>query len=324
MTNSNNGRESRDTLDILLDGDINQVLEGVDRMIDSAPTYRKLFSRWESQHWSTEDVDLSEDARQWNDPTLFNEEQRQSIMWSTASFFLGEERVTTELLPFAIAVPSDDARAFLATQISDEAKHVMFFDRLYREVYGVTAKDVGENLKMHRPLMNEKWGELFDGMLHDVADRLRRDPSDKKTLYEGVVVYHVIVEGLLALTGAHFIMNGLKKIDVFPGFREGFTNITRDESRHVGFGIRLLADAVKEDPEARDVITETLEKTLPVATLALVPPWADNPYDYTDPVVGTHSSEVFAYAASSLRKKVSAIGIDLGSDQQAKEGVPAA
>ncbi len=231
--------------------------------------------------------------------------------------------MTTELLPFAIAAPNDDARAFLATQISDEAKHVMFFDRLYREVYGVTAKDISENLKMHRPLMNEKWGELFDGLLHDAADRLRRDPSDRDALYEGVVIYHFIVEGTLALTGAHFILKSLKQLDLFPGFRHGFTLVTRDESRHVGFGIRLLADAIKEDPKARMVISETLEKTLPVATLALVPPWADDPYDYTDPVSGVHSSEVFAYSANSLKKKLSAIGVEMG-DQQNEESTKAA
>lgn len=306
------------------DDGIDDVFKGIESIIDTAPTYRKLFSRWENQQWSTEDTDFSEDARQWNDSELFNEEKRESIIWSTSSFFLGEERVTTELLPFAIAVQSDDARAFLATQISDEAKHVMFFDRLYREVYGTTAKDVSENLKMHRPLMNEKWGELFDDLLHGAAERLREDPSDRKALYEGIIIYHFIVEGTLALTGAHFIMQALKQLDIFPGFRHGFTKVTRDESRHVGFGIRFMADAIKTDPEALTVIEETLAKTLPVATLALVPPWAENPYDYTDPILGVHSSVVFEYAANSLQKKLSAIGYGLGNGKKAEQSVAAA
>ena len=61
-----------------------------------------------------------------------DEEEKGDVLWGLSSLFLGEERVTTELLPFAIAVPDDDARLFLTTQISDEAKHTVFFDRFYR------------------------------------------------------------------------------------------------------------------------------------------------------------------------------------------------
>ncbi len=90
--------------------DIENVFKGIDRMVDTAPTYRKLFSRWENQQWSTEEIDFTEDARQWKESELFTDEMRESIIWSTSSFFLGEERVTTELMPFAIAAPNDDAK----------------------------------------------------------------------------------------------------------------------------------------------------------------------------------------------------------------------
>ncbi len=64
---------------------------------------------------------LHEDAEQWAGDD-FTAEEKEFMQWSMSSFFLGEERVTTELLPFAIAAPSHEARAFLATQISDEAQ----------------------------------------------------------------------------------------------------------------------------------------------------------------------------------------------------------
>jgi len=105
-------------LQVLLDADIDRVMAGLDRIVEAAPSYERLFSRWENQQWNSESFDLSEDARQWADPASFTDEQRQFIQWSMSSFFLGEERVTTELLPFAIAAPTHEARAFLATQIS--------------------------------------------------------------------------------------------------------------------------------------------------------------------------------------------------------------
>jgi len=110
-----------EALAVLMDGDIDKVMAGLDKIVEAAPSYRKLFMRWERQHWSTEDFDFSEDARQWADPDLFTTEERRFIRFGFSEFFLGEERVTVELLPFALAAPTHEAQIFLTTQISDEA-----------------------------------------------------------------------------------------------------------------------------------------------------------------------------------------------------------
>jgi len=296
-------------LQVLLDADIDRVMAGLDRIVEAAPSYPKLFSRWESQQWSSESFDFSEDARQWADAGSFTEEQRGFIQWSMSSFFLGEERVTTELLPFAIAAPSHEARAFLATQISDEAKHMVFFDRYYREVFGVTAATLSENVNAQRAHMNDEYGQLFDGILHGCAETLRKDPTDTAALVRGVTVYMIVIEGTLALTGARFMIRALKELDLLPGFRQGFTAVNRDESRHVGFGVKFLADAIREDPAHKQVVQETLQETLPVGTLALAPPMVDDPYDFETPF-GYTSQEIYAYAMKSLSKKLAAMGME--------------
>ena len=308
--NGGNGRahlNGDDALDVLLDGDIDRVMAGLDRMVEAAPSYGKLFARWERQQWSSEQFDFTRDAQEWASD-VWTDEQREFMRWGLSSFFLGEERVTTELLPFAIAAPTDDQRLFLATQISDEAKHTVFFDRFYREVFGEDSTSVAENLRRQRPQMNEKWGELFDGILHDVADTLRRDPSDMEALVRGVTVYMVVIEGTLALTGARFILRYLKQADRLPGFRDGFTHVNRDESRHVGFGVKFLADAIREDERHKQVVAETIRETLPIGTLALAPPMVDDPYDFVTPFDYT-SAEIYEYAARSLSKKLAAMGI---------------
>jgi ribonucleoside-diphosphate reductase beta chain len=297
-----------DALQVLLDADIDKVMSGLDRIVEAAPSYRKLFSRWEKQQWNTESFDFAEDRRQW-DGDVFDADQRDFIQWSMSSFFLGEERVTTELLPFAIAAPSHEARAFLATQISDEAKHMVFFDRFYREVFGVDAETLTKNVEAQRSRMNAEYGQLFDGILHDCAETLRKDPSDMSALVRGVTVYMVVIEGTLALTGARFIIRTLKERDLMPGFRQGFTAVNRDESRHVGFGVKFLADAINEDEAHKRTVQETLEETLPVGTLALAPPMVDDPYDFTTPF-GYTSQEIYAYAMRSLSKKLAAMGME--------------
>lgn len=297
-----------EALQVLLDADIDKVMAGLDRIVEAAPSYEKLFMRWQRQHWSTEDFDFAEDRRQWAEASLISDEERQFMLFGFSQFFLGEERVTVELLPFALGAPSHEAQAFLTTQISDEAKHMVFFSRFYREVLGVEAADIGTMLDSQRVNVNDDWKRLFDGILHDCADRLRRDPSDFAALVRGITVYMVVIEGTLALTGARFIIRSLKERGWLPGFTAGFTAVNRDESRHVGFGIKFLADAIKRDPANARIVEHTLKECLPVASLVFVPPWVEDPYDFETPFY--HSSEVFAYATQALSKKLAAMGLD--------------
>ena len=301
-------KDEEEALKVLMDGDIDKVMSGLDRIIEAAPSYEKLFMRWQRQHWSTEDFTFEEDARQWADPDMFTEDERRFLKFGFSQFFLGEERVTVELIPFALAAPTLEAQIFLTTQISDEAKHVVFWDGFYREVFGERPKDLREQINNQRSVVNKDWETLFDDILHDCAERLRKDPSDFEALVRGVTVYMVVIEGTLALSAARFMIKSLKERGWFPGFVQGFTAVNRDESRHVGFGVKFLADAIKADQKNALVIQETLKECLPVAPLVFVPPWVDDPYNFQTPFY--HSSEIFEYAMKALAKKLAAMGLD--------------
>lgn len=297
-----------EALQVLLDGDIDKVMSGLDRIIEAAPSYEKLFMRWQRQHWSTEDFTFEEDARQWADPDMFTEDERRFLKFGFSQFFLGEERVTVELIPFALAAPDYESQIFLTTQISDEAKHVVFWDGFYREVFGERPADLRAQIENQRSVVNKEWETLFDGILHDCAEDLRKDPTDFPALVRGVTVYMVVIEGMLALTAARFMIRSLKERGWFPGFVAGFTAVNRDESRHVGFGVKFLADAIKADEKNAEIVIDTLKETLTVAPLVFVPPWVDDPYNFETPFY--HSSEVFEYATKSLSKKLAAMGLD--------------
>ena len=307
-TNEQELHTEDETLSVLMDADIDKVMSGLDRIVEAAPSYEKLFMRWQRQQWSTEDFDFTEDAKQWADPDFFTEDERRFIMFGFSEFFLGEERVTLELLPFALAAPTHEAKVFLTTQISDEAKHTVFWDGFYREVFGVDAAGLGGMIDRQRYVVNKDWETLFNGILHECAENLRKDPSNFDDLVRGVTVYMVVIEGMLALTAARFMIKSLKEKDAFPGFVQGFTAVNRDESRHVGFGVKFLADAIKDDPANAKIVEGTLKECLPVAPLVFVPPWVDDPYDFQTPFY--HSKEIYEYAAKSLAKKLAAMGLD--------------
>ncbi len=132
-----------------------------------------------------------------------------------------------------------------------------------------------------------------------------------EALVRGITVYMIVIEGTLALTGARFILRSLKEMDRLPGFRDGFTHVNRDESRHVGFGVKFLADAIKADERYKQVVQETLQETLPVGVLAFSPDWVEDRYDFETPFY--HSKEVFEYAMKSLSKKLAAMGMAPGA-----------
>src|SRR5207247_2911281 len=94
-------------------------------------TYHELYALWERQNWKAHEIDFSVDKAQWlTTPT----ESQSETIWSTASFYLGEERVTADLAPFVPAAPSGEIEVFLTTQLVDEARHAAFYDRFMAEV----------------------------------------------------------------------------------------------------------------------------------------------------------------------------------------------
>jgi ribonucleoside-diphosphate reductase beta chain len=269
--------------------------------------YTQLYELWERQQWATQDLDFSVDRAQWQKE--FSAEERYQRMYGLSAFFIGEQRVTDELGPIMRAAPTEEMRIFLSTQIADEARHVRFFNRFYDEV-GVLgdAGDLAAKMARVEGNLNAEFAELFDGMLREKVDRLAADPSDTVTLVEAITLYHMVIEGCLALTGQHFIISYNEEQGTLPGFVEGFGNVARDEHRHVAFGARFLRDMATEDDRYREAIQRALAESLPVAEGVLRPPYA--PEDDDDPgLFGVSMNETNAFAAQCLTRRLKVIGL---------------
>ena len=102
-------------------------------------------------------------------------------------------------------------------------------------------------------------------MLGSRTRRLGEQPDDQETLVEAVTLYHMIIEGMLALTGQHFIIDYNEREGTLPGFVQGFNLIARDEHRHVAFGARFLREKANEDSKYAQAIQRTIEEALPIA-----------------------------------------------------------
>jgi ribonucleoside-diphosphate reductase beta chain len=198
-------------------------------------------------------------------------------------------------------------KIFLSTQIADEARHVRFFDRFYSEVGVLQSDSLASRLEETSTHLNPAFGELFDDMLGRRTRRLAEDPSDQVTLVEAITLYHMIIEGMLALTGQHFIIDYNEREGVLPGFVEGFNLIARDEHRHVAFGARFLREMANEDSKYADAIQRTMEEALPAADKVLSPPWAEGKEDFE--IFGVSLEETKLFAAQALSRRLKVIGL---------------
>ncbi len=269
-------------------------------------TYRELYGLWERQHWAVGDLDFAQDRIDWHE--RIGAEERYARMYGLSAFFVGEQRVAAELGPMMRAMPDEEGRLFMCTQIADEARHVAFFDRFYSEVGVLDSGDLEGRLAETGAHLNSAFGELFDRALRDRVDRLAREPEDLETLVEAVTIYHMVIEGMLALTGQHFIIDYNERQGTLPGFVRGFTNVARDEHRHVAFGARFLRDCARADRRYAQAAQRTLAEVGPVADAVLRPPWAQAE-DEEQPYFGASVAETRAFAVQALERRLKVIGL---------------
>jgi len=59
--------------------------------------------------------------------------------------------------------------------------------------------------------LNEAFFKLFDTELVEAGKRLMADPGDSEAKVEFVTIYHMIIEGALALTGQSFVTHYLER-----------------------------------------------------------------------------------------------------------------
>jgi ribonucleotide reductase beta subunit family protein with ferritin-like domain/putative sterol carrier protein len=250
-----------------------------DSAIGSLPTdaisYSDLYARWERGNWKATELDFTEDARQWRED--FSEFERQAALWNYCLFFWGEDAVADNLSPYIDAAPREEQKYFLATQQVDEARHAVFFKRFMHEVCGIGDGSMASGLAEIKPQLTPGFRKIFD-RLDLMADELRADRSPAN-LAAAVTLYHVVIEASLAQPGQHFICSYLEERDQLPAFREGMENIATDEQRHIGFGVKLLADLNREDPVGvPKAVAKLLGQVMRFTSQVLMPPGWDERY----------------------------------------------
>lgn len=294
--------------------DIDNVYTLMDVQLRERPTPRELYKRWEKQNWSVYDLDFSKDVSDW---AILPERIKDEIIGGLHAFFLGEAAVTDTLSPIVHAAPTELDRQFLSTQLVDEARHTIFFERFFKEVLGIDGLEAARSRADFQPYLardTRGYGRLFYVHLVETTDAVRQDPGDYGKWVDAVVLYHMVIEGMLALYGQRQLLKAAKAFGILPGFRAGFTAVTRDESRHVNYAVYALRQASEKGLGERivEICSRFIEDACAVLTrvhekieipepeiLAMLP----------EEIRQDRFSEVWAFPMTQLRKRLRPAGI---------------
>lgn len=287
-----------------------ELLEHVLPDMESRCSYDDLYERWEKQHWMATAIDFTQDRVDW---LAMPQVIRDQFTGTFAAFYQGEESVTRNLAPMLMAAPRLEHEVFLTTQTVDEARHMMFFKRVFNEVLGWEG-DAADHVKRIKPYMGPWYSNLFfdpgDG-LDGMGEKLRQNPNDVGLFAETVTLYHLVLETGLALVGQRFLLDLCRGIGGMPGFYKGFMAVTRDESRHVGFGVRVIRELKEADSTIGPRVLEKMYRHMPDAVRLLHPPDEDYSAEILDlvppeAVMGPQNGH--RYAVGHILKRLSAAG----------------
>jgi ribonucleoside-diphosphate reductase beta chain len=291
-------------LDLTQQGDVATITDESKLASVQLMTPQQLYELWEKQNWLSQTIDFTKDQEDW---AAFTDEERSNMAWNLSSFFVGEERVTTQFTGLVAAYEDQSEEAFLATQQVDEARHAQHFNRFYEQVVGYDGT-FDRRLERARDDLNDAFLVLFDDHLVDACNRLMADPGDTAAKVDFVTAYHMVIEGTLALTGQYYITDYCEKHDVLPGFIEGFRNISRDEHRHVAYGTWYLKEKC-QDPAIAARVQDKLVELLPVAAGVFVPPGMQLGDSYE--ILGYSSDQVNEFAFTALSRRLKVISVEL-------------
>jgi ribonucleoside-diphosphate reductase beta chain len=292
-------------LDLTSQGDVGTISDESKLSSVTLMDPQQLYELWERQNWQSHTIDFTQDKRDWES---MDRALRERLSWNLSSFFIGEERVTTQFGGLVMAYESQSEEAFLATQQVDEARHAQHFNRFYEQVLGIDGT-FEDRLRQAREDLTPAFVEMFDGVLVGWGQRLIDDPRDVEAKVDFVTLYHMIIEGTLALTGQWLLTDYMERNGILPGWVEGFKLISQDEHRHVAYGTWFLREKAV-DPALRRRIAERLAELIPLAQDVLVPAGAD-PNDYT--ILDYTVEETNTFAFNALNRRLKVIGLDSGA-----------
>lgn len=267
------------------------------------------------RHWNPAEIDLSKDADRIVEMVdEYGMDSFDRLKGGLRGFQIGEEAVTDDLAPLAMALPDIEDQMFITTQLYEEAKHTYHFDRYWREVIHEVEDELGVERTYPTDFEEgyttdeyiENYEELFER--NEAAVEACVDDPSPETIAKALCHYHLVIEGVAAQSG-YFSMHSLygdndavPEMPYLPGLDEGFDNIRADEGRHVGFGMYKLKEYVSKGEVEPEIIQDTVMELVEIVKGIVAPE-----DDYYDHIPGLDREVVEEYATKKHMERMQQI-----------------
>ncbi|MFC9685056.1 ribonucleotide-diphosphate reductase subunit beta [Streptomyces sp. NPDC056948] len=267
----------------------------------------ELFRKWEHGQWRLTELPIASDAADW---AAMRPYARGELETMIEGFVLGEAAVSNTLSPLADAAPSLDSHQYLCTQIADEARHTRFFATYLQEMRS-SRPSHEEVIAAALGSAGDAVSTIFDDELRTRTDHVRFHPEDTRAWYEAVTYYHLMAEGVLAMSVLGAMLSMVRQLrGSLPVLNTGLRNVIRDESRHMAFGMYAAREGVHTGHG--DAVLATLMEAIPQVTMALVAPERKLPGTTLPPLrasIGKQHAHRYAGARRTLLRRMELIGL---------------
>ncbi|EME26633.1 ribonucleoside-diphosphate reductase subunit M2 [Galdieria sulphuraria] len=220
------------------------LLEDTSRFVLFPIRYRQiweLYKRAEASFWTVEEVDLSQDLRDWN--SLHSSEQH--FISHVLAFFAASDGIVNENLAarFSTEVQVPEARCFYGFQMAMENVH----SEMYALLIDTYIRDMAEKRRLFYAIENltcvkkkADWSLKWIRCSSSFAERL---------------VAFAAVEGIF-FSGSFCSIFWLKKRGLMPGLTFSNELISRDEGLHCEFACLLYS--LLQHPLSQERVTEII------------------------------------------------------------------
>lgn len=214
----------------------------------------KMYKKHENSFWTAEEIDITEDRKQW--PMLTQGER--FYIKRVLAFFAGSDGIVLENLAerFLKEVQLPEARCFYGFQIAME--------NIHSETYSIMLEAFSDSADERRELFAAIRTIPTIKCKADWAMRWIKSPS--ATFGERLVAF-AVVEGIF-FSGAFCSIFWLKKRGLMPGLTFSNELISRDEGLHCDFAI-MLFKMLKNKPSV-ETILEIVKDAVAIEKLFII------------------------------------------------------
>merc|ERR1719221_164692 len=210
----------------------------------------EMYKKHEASFWTAEEVDLSQDSKDWEKLT----DAEQHFVKHVLAFFAASDGIVLENLAsrFSTEIQLPEARAFYGFQMAMENIHSETYSLLIEQyIRDPVEKDAIFDAIQTMPAVQQKAAWAVQWM------------NDDNCFAERIVAF-AAVEGVL-FSGSFCAIYWLKKRGLMPGLTFSNELISRDEGLHAEFACVLYGSLQRQLPE--DVVHDIIRGAVRVERL---------------------------------------------------------